>query len=110
VDEWSHYRQATSRRWKASYDREVAPVHGASLGFNAQMYLSVGGFTAVATGEDRALFRAIVERGGSVWEDAEVKVITNGRRVSRAPKGFAAALTALDAGPVGSMLFEGGGV
>jgi hypothetical protein len=109
VDEWSQYRPATSLRWQDSYDREVAPVHGASLGFNAQMYLKVGGFTAVATGEDQALFRAILEQGGSLWEDPAVRVITSGRRVARAPMGFAAALTALDASPMGSMLFEGGG-
>jgi hypothetical protein len=52
--------------------------------------------------------RAIAERGGSQCEDSEVRVITSGRRVSRAPMGFAAALIALDSSPVGSMLFEGG--
>jgi hypothetical protein len=109
VDEWSQYGRATSSRWQTSYDREKTPVHGASLGFNAKMYLRVGGFTAVVTGEDRALYRAIVERGGSVCEDSEVRVITSGRRVARAPKGFAAALTALDASLPGSMLLEGRG-
>jgi hypothetical protein len=109
VDEWSQYGRSTALRWQASYDREEAPVHGASLGFNAQMYLTVGGFSAVTTGEDRALFRAIIEKGGSLVEDSEVRVITSGRRVARAPKGFAAALTAFDVSPAESMLLEGRG-
>jgi hypothetical protein len=96
VEDWSSFQPTTSLTWQASYDREVVPVHGASLGFNAQMYLNVGGFTAVRTGEDRALFRAIVDRGGVACADVEVRVVTSGRRQARAPMGFAAVLTALD--------------
>jgi hypothetical protein len=104
VEDWSDHRQATARRWQASYDGERAPVHGASLGFNAQAYLNVGGFTSVATGEDRALYRAVVEAGGSVRSDAAVRVITSGRRRARAPEGFAAALVALEANPEGELI------
>jgi hypothetical protein len=96
VEDWSNFRPATSLSWQASYDREAVPIHGANLGFNAQAYLTAGGFTAVRTGEDRALYRAIVDRGGTPCVDGEVRVTTSGRRQARAPMGFAAVLTALD--------------
>jgi hypothetical protein len=96
VEDWANFRPGTAVTWQASYDREVVPVHGASLGFNAQMYLNAGGFTAVKTGEDRALYRAIVDGGGAACADVEVRVVTSGRRQARAPMGFAAVLTALD--------------
>lgn len=96
VEDWSNFQPATALTWQASYDREVVPVHGASLGFNAQIYLNAGGFTAVRTGEDRALYRAIVDGGGVACSDTELRVVTSGRRQARAPMGFAAALSALD--------------
>jgi hypothetical protein len=71
-------------------------VHGASLGFNAQMYLDAGGFAALGTGEDRALHRAILAAGGYALEDEELRVITSGRRLARAPLGFAHALSSFD--------------
>jgi hypothetical protein len=96
VEDWSNFQPATALTWQASYDREVVPVHGASLGFNAQIYLNVGGFPAVRTGEDRALFRAIIDGGGAACADGAMRVITSGRRQARAPMGFAAVLTGLD--------------
>jgi hypothetical protein len=99
VHDWSDHRQSTALRWQVAYDGEGAPIHGANLGFNAQAYLHVGGFPPVESGEDRALYRAIVDAGGSVRVDAAVRVITSGRRRARAPWGFAAALSAVDEVP-----------
>jgi Glycosyl transferase family 2 len=96
VEDWSSFQPATAVAWQASYDREAVPVHGASLGFNAQAYLRAGGFAGVQTGEDRALYRRIVEGGGVACADVDVRVITSGRRQARAPMGFAAVLSALD--------------
>jgi glycosyltransferase involved in cell wall biosynthesis len=64
VDDWSHYDKATAHRWREAYDNERVPIHGANLGCNAQAYVDAGGFTPLATGEDRALYQAIVARGG----------------------------------------------
>jgi Glycosyl transferase family 2 len=96
VDDWSPYDPFTARRWSDAYDREDAPIHGASLGFNAQLYVEAGGFTAQASGEDRALYHAIVARGGRTHHDSEVRVVTSGRRRARAPMGFSSVLTAVE--------------
>jgi len=98
VDDWSHYQEATARRWREAYDNEDVPIHGANLGFNARVYVDAGGFTTQATGEDRALYQAIVARGGRTYHDSEVKVVTSGRRKGRAPMGFSHALTSVEAG------------
>jgi hypothetical protein len=92
VEDWSDYDDATASRWKAAYDAERDPIHGASLGVNARTYLSVGGFASLTTGEDRALYDAIVATGADVHHDDEVRVITSGRRQARAPAGFSDAL------------------
>jgi glycosyltransferase involved in cell wall biosynthesis len=96
VEDWSPYEERTARLWNEAYDAEQVPVHGASLGFNAQMYLDAGGFAALGTGEDRALHRAILAAGGYALEDEELRVITSGRRLARAPLGFAHALSSFD--------------
>lgn len=96
VEDWSPYEEKTARLWNEAYDAEQVPVHGASLGFNAQMYLDAGGFASLGTGEDRALHQAILAVGGRALEDMELRVITSGRRMARAPQGFAHALSSLD--------------
>jgi glycosyltransferase involved in cell wall biosynthesis len=93
VEDWSDHDEATASRWSEAYDAESAPIHGASLGVNAHTYLSVGGFGSLVTGEDRALYEAVVAVGANVHEDDDVKVITSGRRHARAPSGFSDALT-----------------
>jgi hypothetical protein len=97
VEDWSPYGERMARLWNQTYDRERLPVHGASLGFNAQMYLDVGGFSALRSGEDRALHQAIVEAGGRAATGREARVITSARRQGRAPLGFAHALASFDA-------------
>jgi hypothetical protein len=96
VADWSSYGRTTSLRWNEVYDGEEAPIHGASLGFNGQLYLEAGGFAALHTGEDRALHHAIVEAGGQAHVDTALRVITSGRRHARAPLGFAHALSSFD--------------
>jgi glycosyltransferase involved in cell wall biosynthesis len=96
VDDWSSYDERTALLWNEAYDGEQLPIHGASLGFNAQVYLNAGGFAAMATGEDRALHQAITKAGGRALEDMELRVITSGRRRARAPLGFAHAVSSFD--------------
>jgi hypothetical protein len=96
VEDWSQYRMSTALLWNEAYENEVGPVHGASLGFNAQVYRDAGGFAGLRTGEDRALHQAIVDLGGRMSENSEVRVITSSRRRGRAPSGFSAVLTSLE--------------
>jgi glycosyltransferase involved in cell wall biosynthesis len=96
VEDWSHHEPHTERRWIQEYERELTPIHGASLGFNGRAYLDSGGFSVMHSGEDRALHRAIVAQGGRAFEDDDAKVITSGRKQGRAPLGFAGALASLD--------------
>jgi glycosyltransferase involved in cell wall biosynthesis len=96
VEDWSHYEPDTEERWRRAYDRELTPIHGASLGFNGQAYLNAGGFSAVRSGEDRALHGTIVAQGGRAFEDDETRVVTSGRRHGRAPLGFSCVLSSLD--------------
>jgi glycosyltransferase involved in cell wall biosynthesis len=96
VEDWSHYEPDTEERWSRAYDRELTPIHGASLGCNGQAYLKAGGFSVVRSGEDRALHGAIVAQGGRAVEDDETKVITSGRKQGRAPLGFSGVLSSLE--------------
>jgi len=92
VTDWSEYRDETSSRWQYEYEREIQPIHGANLGFNAAAYLAAGGFASLATGEDRALHRALVAHGAFTYFDSAAPVVTSARRRARAPLGFAHAL------------------
>ncbi len=64
-------------------------VHGANLGFTRDAYESVGGFAPIATHEDVELVGAM-RRAGVDWvASGAIAVTTSGRRVARAPGGFA---------------------
>jgi hypothetical protein len=96
VTDWSARAPATARLWNQEYGREESPIHGASLGMNAQAYLEIGGFRAFLTGEDRDLYQRALEVGARLHHEAKVTVTTSARRHARAPLGFAHALTALE--------------
>ncbi|RPK69248.1 Glycosyl transferase family 2 [Streptomyces sp. ADI96-02] len=63
-------------------------VHGANLGVSAASYLDVGGFPALAAGEDRALVEALERRGHRVLRTARCPVLTSPRLRARAHGGF----------------------
>jgi glycosyltransferase involved in cell wall biosynthesis len=69
-------------------------VHGANLGVCADAYCRAGGWSALATAEDHDLWRRLGDVGAVRRSVAELKVITSGRRLGRAPLGFADALAA----------------
>lgn len=96
VADWSVHRRSTSMRWANEYQAEVAPIHGASMGLTAQAYHQAGGFEALASGEDRALYLSVRATGAQVHHDQLVKVMTSARRDARAPLGFAHALTLVE--------------
>jgi glycosyltransferase involved in cell wall biosynthesis len=96
VRDWTPHDASTAARWNEIYDKEEAPVHGASMGINAQLYLDVGGFPPLATGEDHFIHRQALAQGARIKYDSDHRVITSARRIARAPSGFAHALTSIE--------------
>lgn len=69
---------------------------GASMALTCATYLSLGGFTEIARGEDAALVSVARQHGYRVRRDASVIVHTSMRREGRVEGGFAAHLHSLD--------------
>ena len=96
VSDWTGRSLETAEVWRSRYEAEALPVHGANFGIDAATYLSAGGFTSLATGEDRDLLGRAVALGALIHEDPLVPVVTSSRRDARAPRGFAHALTSIE--------------
>ncbi|KRE86277.1 glycosyl transferase [Arthrobacter sp. Soil764] len=86
-------------RWHARHlPTENHPhVYGANLGVRASSYVAAGGFPGVDFDEDRGLVDRLRSSGARLVATDTVRVITSGRTVGRAPRGFAAYLLALAA-------------
>lgn len=100
VDSFDDHGPHTAMRHRRSYDGPTDDhphVHGANLGVRADAYLAVGGWSALLTGEDHALWLAVRGAGYPTRSTRSMRVVTSGRRHGRAPAGFAADLRALDA-------------
>jgi glycosyltransferase involved in cell wall biosynthesis len=81
-----------ARRYLLTYDSKGPGhnhIHGANMGFRADAYWRVGGFQALATGEDVDLVRRFETAGMRIHRDARLSVTTSVRQVGRAPGGFA---------------------
>ena len=78
-------------RWEALHTiGEGHPhVHGANLGVRADRYLAAGEFAPVDRDEDVLLVAAVRSLGVAEARTALIPVLTSGRRVGRAPAGFA---------------------
>ena len=98
VPNWRHFSPAVVRRYLRAY-RSKGPdhdhVHGANMGFRADAYWHVGGFHALATGEDVDLVERFEAAGLTVHRDRGLSVATSDRRDGRAPGGFAQYLRGL---------------
>jgi glycosyltransferase involved in cell wall biosynthesis len=98
VDSFEEHAPQVAERFRASYtiasDGWHPHVHGANLGVRADSYLSAGGWSPLPTGEDHDLWDRLVARGARLVSTARIEVVTSGRRVGRAPNGFADALAA----------------
>ena len=92
VNDWSSRQEGTSEQWQREYEEEADPIHGTSLGCNAELYLASGGFRPIESSEDRDLCRSLQAMGTVVHFDSSVPVVTSARRDARAPLGFAHAL------------------
>ena len=81
-----------ARRYLAAYNSKGPGhnhIHGANMGFRADAYWSVGGFGALASGEDVDLVRRFESAHMRIHRDTKLSVATSVRQVGRAPGGFA---------------------
>lgn len=81
-------------RYRIESDGSHSHVHGANLGVRADAYLRAGGWSDLETAEDHDLWGRLSWLGNARRSSARLTVVTSGRRVGRAPRGFAATLAA----------------
>jgi glycosyltransferase involved in cell wall biosynthesis len=100
IDSFREHKAEVERRFQQSYliheDGRHPHVHGANLGVRADVYRRAGGWSQLATAEDHDLWDRLHLAGCSRISTSTVQVITSGRRIGRAPHGFAAGLAAHD--------------
>lgn len=98
VGGFEEHDSAVERRFRESYvlhaDGTHPHVHGANLGVRSDVYQRAGGWSALATAEDHDLWNRLRETGCSQRSLSSLSVVTSGRRIGRAPMGFADALAA----------------
>lgn len=98
VPVWRNFPATVARRYLRAYRGGGTGhdhVHGANMGFRAGAYWQVGGFRALATGEDVELVSRFEAAGLRIDRDAQLSVATSDRREGRAPSGFAQHLRSL---------------
>lgn len=78
-------------RFEALHTRDEGHphIHGANLGVRADHYLAAGEFASVDRDEDVLLVAALRLKNVTEARTAVIPVVTSGRRVGRAPAGFA---------------------
>lgn len=71
-------------------------VHGANFGIRGDVYLALGGWPPIVTGEDGRLARRAARTGHfRIARTASIPVVTSVRRRARAPRGFSSYLRSL---------------
>lgn len=98
VDSFRDHGAGVYERFRSTYliypDGTHPHVHGANLGVRADAYLRAGGWADLCTAEDHDLWQRLAASGARCVSPSHVQVLTSGRRVGRAPFGFADALAA----------------
>ena len=98
VDSFEGHGPEVPKRFQNSYsilaDGTHPHIHGANLGVRADRYVRAGGWANLKTGEDHDLWGRLQRTGARLLSSARLQVVTSGRRVGRAPNGFADALAA----------------
>jgi glycosyltransferase involved in cell wall biosynthesis len=96
VDNFEEHDIEVPGRFQASYiidaDGGHLHIHGANLGIRADAYVRAGGWSNLNSAEDHDIWRRLRAAGARTLSSARIHVATSGRRVGRAPHGFAAAL------------------
>ncbi len=98
VDTFEGHAAFVQQRFRETYlirpDGSHPHVHGANLGVRADVYLRAGGWNKLPTAEDHDLWNRLSAMGIRQASVSQIRVITSGRRIGRAPHGFADALAA----------------
>jgi len=98
VDSFEEHDLCVPQRFRETYllhsDGTHPHVHGANLGVRADAYLRAGGWADLRTAEDHDLWARLRASGARMLSPSHLRVVTSGRRVGRAPMGFAGALAA----------------
>jgi glycosyltransferase involved in cell wall biosynthesis len=98
VDSFEEHGPQVPGRFQSTYlvagDGSHSHVHGANLGIRADTYVRAGGWADLRTAEDHDLWRRLSLAGAAKYSTKLTEVITSGRRIGRAPHGFAEALAA----------------
>jgi glycosyltransferase involved in cell wall biosynthesis len=98
VDSFAEHQAGVPEKFRTSYlirpDGTHPHVHGANLGVRADAYLQAGGWGGLATAEDHDLWNRLMQLNCKRISTSQIRVSTSGRRVGRAPHGFAQALAA----------------
>jgi len=96
VDSFEEHQPEVADRFRAAYliatDGTHTHVHGANIGVRADAYCRAGGWKDLRTPEDHDLWRRLIRIGARTVPTARIEVVTSGRRIGRAPEGFAGAL------------------
>ncbi len=98
LSNWRHFPAEVIRRHLRAYQSNGPGhkhIHGANMGFRADVYWNVGGFHALETGEDVDLVGRLQAAGAAIHRDGNLSVATSARRHGRAPGGFAEHLRGL---------------
>lgn len=98
VDSFDEHGPEVESRFRASYtihpDGTHPHVHGANFGIRADAYVEIGGWSPLETAEDHDLWNRLARDSRQMLSASHIEVVTSGRRVGRAPRGFAGALAA----------------
>ncbi|GAA0609951.1 glycosyltransferase family 2 protein [Kutzneria viridogrisea] len=96
ITDWAGHTERTRLRYLAvAGDPSREHVYGANLGVRADAYLAVGGFAALATGEDQDLWDRLRLAGHILVTGVAAPVLTSSRRHGRATGGVADLLAGL---------------
>lgn len=98
VPSWRHHPAEVARRYLRNYHSKGPGhnhIHGANMGFRADVYWRVGGFRALPTNEDVELVERFEAAGLLIHRDAQLAVETSDRHNGRVPGGFASHLREL---------------
>ena len=99
VCDWSDRTSGTAEAWRSQYESETLPISSGPTSGSMRQDLPGGRWFRECGHRrgDRDLFKRALALGAAIRHDPLVRVVTSGRRDGRAPRGFADALTSIEA-------------